>query len=181
MLCRKQHPPEDQRHSGSAEAESTGGDFSLEQNRIHLSNGTLLIGIFTERRPEIVRNLLPVAYCPDAQSRSCGCGFWRSCRIRTNREAVKRDNNTIFAFMESEGDIRLKADAAISSKDFYTIYRMWCEENSFVPLKARGFNGAMVSSAAKYNLDHCNNVTNPAGWRVGTSWAQTRLRDLRNL
>ena len=33
-------------------------------------------------------------------------------RIRENREAVKRDNNNIFDFMDSEGYIRRKADAA---------------------------------------------------------------------
>ena len=92
--------------------------------------------------------------------------FTESDRIRANREAVKRDNNNIFDFMESEGYIRLKADASISSKDFYAIYRMWCEENSLVPLKSRSFSDAMVSSAVKYNLEHCNNVTNPAGRRV---------------
>ena len=62
--------------------------------------------------------------------------FSESDRIRENREAVKRDNNNIFDFMESEGYIRCKADASISSKDFYEIYRMWCEENSLAPLKA---------------------------------------------
>ena len=42
-------------------------DFPPEQDRIHLSNGTLLLdGTFTEGRPEIVRNRLPVAYRPDA-------------------------------------------------------------------------------------------------------------------
>ena len=45
--------------------------------------------------------------------------FTESDRIRENREAVKRDNNNIFDFMESEGYIRRKADASISSKDFY--------------------------------------------------------------
>ena len=45
--------------------------------------------------------------------------FTESDRIRENREAVKRDNNNIFDFMDSEGYIRRKADASISSKDFY--------------------------------------------------------------
>ena len=60
--------------------------------------------------------------------------FTESDRIRENREAVKRDNNNIFDFMESEGYIRCKADASISSKDFYEIYRMWCKENSLASL-----------------------------------------------
>ena len=41
-------------------------DFPPEQDRIHLSNGTLLDGTFTEGRPAIVRNRLPVVYDPHA-------------------------------------------------------------------------------------------------------------------
>ena len=92
--------------------------------------------------------------------------FSESDRIRENREAVKRDNNNIFDFMESEGYIRCKADASISSKDFYEVYRMWCEENSLAPLKARSFSDAMIANARKFNLEHCNNITNSAGRRV---------------
>ena len=92
--------------------------------------------------------------------------FTESDRIRANRDAVKRDNNNIFDFMESEGYIRRKADASISSKDFYEIYRMWCEENSLAPLKARSFSDAMIANAMKFNLEHCNNITNSAGRRV---------------
>ena len=72
---------------------------------------------------------------------------------RENREAVKRDNNNIFDFMESEGYIRCKAAASISSKDFYEIYRMWCEENSLAPRKARSFSDAMIANAGRFNLE----------------------------
>ena len=42
-------------------------DFPPEQERIHVSNGTLLLnGAFTDGRPAIVRSRLPVAYNPDA-------------------------------------------------------------------------------------------------------------------
>lgn len=92
--------------------------------------------------------------------------FTESERARANRETVKRDNNNIFDFLESDGYIRLKADASISSKDLYAIYRMWCEENSLVPLKARSFSDSVVANQGRYNLEHCNNVTNPAGRRV---------------
>ena len=92
--------------------------------------------------------------------------FTESDRIRENRETVKRDNNNIFDFMESEGYIRLKADASISSKDFYEIYEMWCRENSLTPLKSRSFSDAMIANAKKFNLEHCNNITNSAGRRV---------------
>ena len=35
-----------------------------------------------------------------------------------------------------------------------------------MPLKARSFSDAIVANAQRYNLEHCNNVTNPAGRRV---------------
>ena len=42
-------------------------DFPPEQDRIHVSNGTLLLnGTFTVGRPAIVRNRLPVVYNPHA-------------------------------------------------------------------------------------------------------------------
>ena len=92
--------------------------------------------------------------------------FTESDRTRENREAVKRDNNNIFDFLESEGYIRLKADSTISSKELYEIYRMWCEENNLIPLKRRSFSDAVIASQNKYNLEYCNRITNAAGRRV---------------
>ncbi|MUU12267.1 MAG: DNA primase [Oscillibacter sp.] len=92
--------------------------------------------------------------------------FTESERTKANRESVKRDNNNIFDFMESEGYIRLKADSTISSKDLYEIYRMWCEENNLTPLKKRSFSDAVIANQSKYNLEYCNKITNSAGRRV---------------
>ena len=95
-----------------------------------------------------------------------GFKFTESDRARQNRELVKRDNNNFFDFMEAEDYIRLKADACISSKDLYTIYKMWCEENNLVALKARSFSDAVIANLKKYNLEHTNNIANSAGRRV---------------
>ena len=92
--------------------------------------------------------------------------FTESQRTRDNREAVKRDNNNVFDFLESEGYIRLKADGTISSKDLYEIYRMWCEENNLTPLKRRSFSESVIVNQSKYNLEYCNKITNAAGRRV---------------
>jgi len=81
-------------------------------------------------------------------------------------EKMKAEAEGIFLWAFEEGYIRRKADASISSKDFYEIYRMWCEENSLAPLKARSFSDAMIANARKFNLEHCNNITNSAGRRV---------------
>ncbi len=92
--------------------------------------------------------------------------FTESQRTRENREAVKRDNNNVYDFLESDGYIRLKADMTISSKELYAIYRMWCDENNLIPLKSRSFSDSVIACQSKYNLEHCNTVTNPAGRRV---------------
>ena len=92
--------------------------------------------------------------------------FTESQRTRENRETVKRDNNNVYDFLESGGYIRLKADMSISSKELYAIYRMWCDENNLTPLKSRSFSDSVIACQSKYNLEHCNTVTNSAGRRV---------------
>ena len=92
--------------------------------------------------------------------------FTESQRTKENRETVKRDNNNVYDFLESDGYIRLKADMSISSKELYAIYRMWCDENNLTPLKSRSFSDSVIACQSKYNLEHCNTVTKSAGRRV---------------
>ena len=92
--------------------------------------------------------------------------FTESERVRENREAVRRDNNNIFDFMESRGYVVRSPEASISSKKLYEVYRMWCEENSLTPLKSRSFSDAMVANAVRFGLEYCNNVVNTEGRRV---------------
>ena len=103
--------------------------------------------------------------------------FTESERTRANREVVKRDNNNVFDFLESEGYIRLKADCSISSKELYEIYRMWCEENNLTALKRRSFSDAVIASQGKYHLEYCNKITNAAGRRVWGFFGLRRLPD----
>ena len=92
--------------------------------------------------------------------------FTESERTKANRETVKRDSNNIFDFMDSEGYIRLKEGASISSKELYEAYQIWCMENAVTPLKARSFSDSVITNQKKYELEHCNNVMNSAGRRV---------------
>lgn len=96
--------------------------------------------------------------------------FSESDRIRENREAVKRENNNIEAFLESEGYIIRKADYSIATTELLEIYWLWCEENAYLGLKKKSFCDAMVQLAVKYNLEHSNNVRNSAGRRVNGYW-----------
>ena len=95
-----------------------------------------------------------------------GFQFTESDRAKRNRELVKRDNNNVFDFLESEGYIRLKADACTSSKELYEVYKMWCEENSLNAIKARGFSDALIANQRRYNLESTNNIVNSFGRRV---------------
>ena len=96
--------------------------------------------------------------------------FTESQRTKENREAVKRDNNNVFDFLESEGYIRLKADASISSKELYEVYQVYCAENGLTSMKPRSFSDAVIASQERYHLEYCNNVTNAAGRRVRGFW-----------
>ena len=92
--------------------------------------------------------------------------FTESERVVESREAVKHSGSNIFAFLESEGYIRRRAEGSISSRDLYSVYRLWCDENGCIPMKPRTFSDTMVTHAGKYRLEYCNKVTNAAGRRV---------------
>ena len=92
--------------------------------------------------------------------------FTESDRTRENREAVKRDNNNVYAFLDSDGYVRLKADLSASSKELYEAYQIYCAENNLPALKPRSFSEALIACQSRYNLEYCNNVTNAAGRRV---------------
>ncbi|MGN1000079.1 MAG: phage/plasmid primase, P4 family, partial [Faecousia sp.] len=63
-----------------------------------------------------------------------GFQFTLSDRASANMEAAVADGNNIVEFMKSQGYFQLKADSEVSSKDFYDVYRQWCEDNALNPL-----------------------------------------------
>ena len=92
--------------------------------------------------------------------------FTESDRTKENREAVKRENNNVYDFLDSDGYVRLKADISASSKELYEAYQIYCTENNLSALKPRSFSEALIACQSRYNLEYCNNVTNAAGRRV---------------
>ena len=80
--------------------------------------------------------------------------------------AVKRDNNNVYDFLDSDGYVRRKADLSASSKELYEAYQIYCTENNLPALKPRSFSEALIACQSRYNLEYCNNVTNAAGRRV---------------
>jgi len=68
--------------------------------------------------------------------------------------------------MESEGYFRFKADCSISSKEFYDIYKQWCEDNACHSVSAIRFSAELRQNDRRYNLEATNNIYLPGGRRV---------------
>ena len=92
--------------------------------------------------------------------------FTESDRAKEYREQMKRTQNNVLEFLDSEGYIRFRADCEVSSKQLYEVYRLWCEDNSLTPMKPRSFSDTMMEQAQRLNLEYTNNITNPDGRRV---------------
>lgn len=69
----------------------------------------------------------------------------------------------MYDFLDSDGYVRLKADASASSKELYEAYQIYCTENNLPAQKSRRFGEALIACQSRYNLEYCNNVTNAAG------------------
>ena len=104
--------------------------------------------------------------------------FTESVRAKSSRELIRQDANNILLFMESEGYIRLTTGGRISAKELYQIYSIWCEENSFSPLKPRSFSDFLIGNQKKYGIEHNNNQANAAGRRV---WGFSGIEPLLKL
>ena len=92
--------------------------------------------------------------------------FTISPRAKENMELAVGDGNNIVEFMASEGYIRLKADYEVSTKDLYTVYRLWCEDNSLKPLARNSFSAYLKDNSDTYNLEPTNNIYNDRHKRV---------------
>ena len=92
--------------------------------------------------------------------------FTVSERAAANVDTIKRSSNNIIDFMESEGYFRFKADYSISSKEFYDIYKQWCEDNACHSVSAIRFSAELRQNDRRYNLEATNNIYLPGGRRV---------------
>ena len=84
--------------------------------------------------------------------------FTISQRARDNIAASVRSANNIVDFLCSEGYVGFKADYEASTKDLYTAYRCWCEDNAETPLAQRSFTTFLSQNAENYGLEATNNV-----------------------
>ena len=89
-----------------------------------------------------------------------------SKKVTNILETIKRSSNNVIDFMESEGYFRFKADSSISSKEFYDIYKQWCEDNACHSVSAIRFSAELRQNDRRYNLEATNNIYLPGGRRV---------------
>ena len=92
--------------------------------------------------------------------------FTESPRARHNRELVRRDANNILLFMESEGYLGHGPDRSISSEELRLIYRVWCEENAYVPVRSKTMIEFLTANQERFGLTYTHHLTNHAGRQV---------------
>ena len=69
-----------------------------------------------------------------------------------------RDANNILDFLDSEGYVAFKADYEASTKNLYTAYKRWCEDNAENPLSPKSFANQLSQNAERYNLEPVSNL-----------------------
>ena len=84
--------------------------------------------------------------------------FTLSQRAKANMEAAIADGNNVVEFMKSQGYFRFKADAEVSSRDLYDVYRLWCEDNALNPLGQKSLTNYLKQNEHTYNLEYTNKV-----------------------
>ena len=84
--------------------------------------------------------------------------FTISEAAKENMTAAVSEGNNIVEFLNSEGYIRFKADFEASSRELYSVYRLWCEDNAAMPLSAKSFCVYLKQNERTYNLEYTNKV-----------------------
>ena len=84
--------------------------------------------------------------------------FTISPRAQENLRESAAQGNNIPEFMESEGYFRRDPGGMITSRDFYRLYRYWCEDNQLEPLNSRIFSSYLCQNLKRYGLERSNHV-----------------------
>ena len=74
--------------------------------------------------------------------------FSESERSRQNRELLKQDGNNLLMFLASEDYIQFDSACAATSKELMIVYSIWCDDNGFMPLKARTVSDFLIANAS---------------------------------
>jgi putative DNA primase/helicase len=78
--------------------------------------------------------------------------FTQSKRARENLLRSMAQSNNITEFLRSEGYIRFDPAAQTSSRALYEVYKDWCLDNAYVPLRPNTFWGFLNQNLETYRL-----------------------------
>lgn len=84
--------------------------------------------------------------------------FTISEAARKNMDAAVADGNNIIEFLSSEGYIEFAPESTVSSKDLYSTYKLWCEDNALAPLVQKSFCSYLKQNEGSYEIKYTNKV-----------------------
>ena len=84
--------------------------------------------------------------------------FTLSRRTRENILCAISEGNNVVDFMKSKGYFRLDPQAETSTRQLYSRYQDWCEDNMLVPLSAKSFTMHLSQNAGQYRISYSNNI-----------------------
>ncbi len=84
--------------------------------------------------------------------------FTISERTAANLKQAKEDGNNIIPFMHSDGYIRRDASCRTSSKDLYSAYIQWCDDNAEKPMTAKSFTSFLISRQGEYGIHYTSDI-----------------------
>jgi len=95
-----------------------------------------------------------------------GYEFAVSDRMRRNLEEIRKEDNNIIEFLESDGYIRFEQGTMASSKQLYGAYRKWCEDNLEKPFSERTFTGQLKTMERRLGIEYVKSMDVGYGKRV---------------
>ncbi|MEE1039127.1 MAG: phage/plasmid primase, P4 family [Lachnospiraceae bacterium] len=89
--------------------------------------------------------------------------FTISDRMKKIAEELRQEDNNILSFFDSTGYIRFEKNTFALSRDLYTAYQKWCEDNLEKPYSMTTFSRQLKQSAESLRLNYDKNLTIPGG------------------
>ncbi len=92
--------------------------------------------------------------------------FTVSKRAANSMDAMRKSNDNILEFLDSDGYIAFDPEQVASSKLIYEAYVLWCEDNAEKPYGARRLFSELMQHAPRLGITPTNNIHLPGGKRV---------------
>ena len=84
--------------------------------------------------------------------------FTQSKRARENLLRSMAQSNNITEFLRSDGYIRFDPTAQTTSRALYEVYRDWCADNAYVPLRPNSFWNFLNQNMGTYHLSATRSI-----------------------